>query len=171
MIRSGAARLLALFLPLSACSVATPPRLAASRPFESQLASVRFDPAPEGWSQTALSAQFEGAVRELLAAKGIVIAADAPRRLSAAIVQRPAAVGITAIKPGTSASPDWISQPRRHRWLDACRAQRFEATLVLLDTAQGAQVGQARGAFDDCKASDTKVKQLAGTLVSALFGG
>jgi hypothetical protein len=162
---------MALFLPLSACSVATPPRLAASQPFAARPTSVSFDPAPQGLSQTALSARLEGAVRELLAAKGIAIAADAPRRLRAAIVQRPAAIGVAAIKPGTSASPDWISQPRRHRWLDACRAQRFEATLVLLDTAQGAQVGQARGAFDDCKASDSKVRQLAGTLVAALIGG
>lgn len=155
-------------LTLAACSVATPPRLAQAAPVAALPATVVVAGLPEGEASTELGNIFGMAVSAALQQHGVGHDAKSPYRLTTAIVERPAAVGVTQLKTGTPAPGDWISEPRKHHWYDGCQAKRIEATVVLTGPDQAERPVMARGAFDACSADKARVEELARMLVAAL---
>jgi len=158
-------------LTLAACSVATPTRLAQAAPVASLPATVVVAGLPEGEASTELGNVFGVAFWAALKQNGIVHDAKSPYRRTTAIVERPAAIGVTQLKTGTPAPGDWISEPRKHHWYDGCQAKRIEATVVLTGPDQAERPVLARGAFDACSADKAKVERLARLLVAALQKG
>jgi hypothetical protein len=160
----------AMPLLLVGCSVERAPRLASAVPVAMKPSVLVIEPIPDGQPASTLVAQFENSLKRALAERSIGIAADAKLRMTMVIAQRPAEIGVTARKDGVPSEPDWLSRPRKHRWLHACHAQRFEATLVLMDPAGPGMVASARGAFDACAPRQAQLDRLAQTLVTALIG-
>lgn len=162
---------LAASLPLAACSVATPPRLAQAEPAVSLPSKVHIAGLPEGEAATDLGNVFGSAVWRALLQQGVAHDEQSAYRLTTAIVERPAALGVTQLKTGTPGAGDWISEPRAHHWYDGCRAKRIEATVVLTGPGNVERPAMARGAFDACSADKAKVEELARILVAALRKG
>jgi hypothetical protein len=159
-----------LVTPLAACSVASAPRLAVAEPISTFPARVMMAPAPEGQVETELSRRFNAALQLTFSERGVAIVGTADHQVMVTIVQRPAEIGITPRKEGIPVVGEWLSEPRKHRWFHACRAQRFEATLLMQDVARVGSVATARGAFDACQANQSQVEGLARTLVAGLLG-
>jgi hypothetical protein len=126
---------------------------------------------PEGEASTDLGNVFGVAVWAALQQHGVVHDERSPYRLTTAIVERPAAVGVTQLRTGAPAPGDWISEPRTHHWYDVCQAKRIEATVVLNGPNQAERPAMARGAFNACSADKARVEELARMLVAALRKG
>jgi hypothetical protein len=139
------------------CAVSTPPRV-----YTVQAASVvpqrlGFDPAaPEDSPEPARFAEFRRQLGSALAARGIVIDPASPNRMVIALSERPASVGI-----GQNGAGNQLAAPRRHHFYDSCRAQRFDAALILRDAVSGAVTARWHGGVDACAINDAAIADLA----------